>query len=171
MSILATLLLSLTVALLAAWGTLALWYKAPPRLRIAGVVLWPVFAVACIGALWCGHLETGAAVFAVAHGLLLIWWRNLRPSNDREWADDVAQTVGGKIDGSVVTLDKVRNFEWRSNSDYTPRWRTREYDLARLGSLDMIVSYWDRPSIAHVLMSFGFSGDEYVVILGGDTTR
>ena len=161
-SILATLLLSLTVALVAAWGALALWYKAPRGLRIAGVALWPAFAVACIGACWCGHLGIGIAVFAAAHGLLLLWWKSLRPSNEREWADDVAQTVGGKIDGSVVTLDKVRDFEWRSNSDYTPRWRTRECDLARLGSLDMIVSYWARPSIAHMLISFGFSGEDYV---------
>jgi hypothetical protein len=162
MPILATLIISLTVALVAAWGAFALWYKAPRRLALVSAVLWLAFAVACIGALWCGHPGTGIAVFAVAHGLLLVWWQNLRPSNNREWADDVAQTVGGKIDGSVVTLDKVRDFEWRSNTDYTPRWTTRSYDLARLSSLDMIVSYWDRPSIAHVLISFGFSEDEYV---------
>jgi hypothetical protein len=161
-SILATLFLSLTVALVAAWGALALWFKTPRGVRIIGAVLWSAFAVACIGAFWCGRLGTGVAAFALAHGLLLIWWKSLRPSNDREWADDVARTVGGKIDGNVVTLDKVRDFEWRSNSDYTPRWSTRSYDLARLHSLDMIVSVWARPSIAHMLISFGFSGDDYV---------
>jgi hypothetical protein len=161
-SILATLLLSLTVALVAAWGALALWYKAPRGLRTAGAALWPVLAVACIGAFWCGRLAAGVAAFALAHALLLIWWKSLRPSNARDWADDVAQTVGGKIDGSVVTLDKVRDFEWRSNSDYTPRWTPRSYDLAQLHSLDMIVSYWARPSIAHMLISFGFAADDYV---------
>jgi hypothetical protein len=161
-SILATLLLSLTVAVVAAWGALALRYKAPRGSRIIGASLWTGFAAACIGAFWCGHLAAGVAAFALAHALLLIWWRSLRPSNDREWANDVAQTVGGKIDGSVVTLDKVRDFEWRSNSDYTPRWTTRSYDLARLQSVDMIVSVWARPSIAHMLISFGFSGDDYV---------
>jgi hypothetical protein len=158
----ATILLSLTVALIAAWGVLALWYKAPRGSRIVCVALWPAIALACIGAFCCGHLATGAAVFAAAHGLLLVWWTSLRPSNNREWADDVAQTVSGKIDGNVVTLDKVRNFEWRSNSDYMPRWTTRSYDLERLHSLDMIVSVWARPSIAHMLISFGFSEDDYV---------
>jgi hypothetical protein len=161
-SILATLLLSLTVVLVTAWGVLALWYKAPRGSRIVCVALWPALAVACIGAFWCGHLGAGVAVFALAHGLLLLWWRSLRPSNDREWANEVAQTVGGKIDGNVVTLDKVRDFEWRSNSDYTPRWTTRSYDLAQLHSLDMIVSVWARPAIAHMLISFGFSQDDYV---------
>lgn len=161
-AILATLLLSLTIALVAAWGALALWYKTSRGVRGIGAALWTAFGVACIGALWCGRLGTGVAAFALGHGLLLIWWKSLRPASDRDWADDVAQTVGGRIDGSVVTLDKVRDFEWRSNSDYTPRWRPRSYDLARLHSLDMIVSYWDRPSIAHMLISFGFSSGDYV---------
>ncbi len=161
-AILAALLLSLTIALVAAWGALALWYKTSRGLRIIGAALWTAFGIACIGALWCGRLGTGLAAFALGHGLLLIWWKSLRPASDRDWADDVAQTVGGRIEGSVVTLDKVRDFEWRSNSDYTPRWSPRSYDLARLHSLDMIVSYWARPSIAHMLISFGFSQGDYV---------
>ena len=114
-SIPATSLLSLTVALVAAWGVLALRYQAPRGAGIVGAALWTALGVACIGAFWCGHLGTGVAIFALAHGLLLIWWKSLRPSNDREWADDVAQTVGGTIDGDVVTLDKVRDFDWRSS--------------------------------------------------------
>jgi len=161
--ILATLLLSLIVALAAAWGALALWYQTRRSMGLLCAPLWAVFGLACVGALCCGHREAGVAVFALAHGLLLIWWRRLSPSNDREWTDDVAQTVGGKIDGNVVTLDKVRDFVWRSNADYTPRWMTQSYDLARLRSLDMIVSYWARPSIAHMLISFGFGENDYVV--------
>jgi hypothetical protein len=122
-----------------------------------------VFGLASVGALWWGHLVTGVALFALAHGLLLIWWRRLSPSNDRDWTDDVAETVSGKIDGNMVTLDKVRDFVWRSETDYTARWTTRNFDLARLQSLDMIVSYWARPSIAHMLISFGFGENDHVV--------
>jgi uncharacterized protein DUF4105 len=161
--ILAALLLSPIVALIAAWGALALWYQTPRRIRTLCAALWAAFGLACIGALWSGHLGAVVAVFAPASGLLLIWWRSLSPSNDRDWVDDVAQTVGGKIDGNVVTLDKVRDFVWRSNTDCTPRWITRSYDLARLRSVDMIVSYWARPSIAHMLISFGFGENDYVV--------
>jgi hypothetical protein len=169
--ILATLLLSLIVALIAAWGAFALWYQTRRSMRthrrrgmwMLFAALWGVFSLACVGVLWWGHLGAGVAVFALAHGLLLIWWRSLRPSNDRDWTNDVAQTVGGKIDGNVVTLDKVRDFIWRSNTDYTPRWITQSYDLARLCSLDMIVSSWALPSIAHMLISFGFGENDYVV--------
>jgi len=62
-----------------------------------------------------------------------------------------------------VTLRNVRNFDWHSETDYTQRWETRQYDLDRLDSVDMILSYWTGPAIAHVLVSFGFTDGEHVV--------
>jgi len=57
----------------------------------------------------------------------------------------------------------VRNFDWRSSTDYTQRWETRSYDLDHLESLDMILSYWTIQAIAHVLISFGFDDGSHVV--------
>ena len=76
---------------------------------------------------------------------------------------DIVLEGPGTIDGNVVNLHDVRNFEWRSETDYTVRWETRSYDLDRLESVDMIMSYWSGPSIAHMLMSFGFGGGDHVV--------
>jgi hypothetical protein len=101
--------------------------------------------------------------FAVAFGALLIWWQRIAPSNDRIWADDVAQMTTGTVDGTHVTLHNVRNFEWRSNTDYTQQWETRDYDIDHLNSVDMITSYWAGPAIAHVLISFGFDDGAHVV--------
>jgi hypothetical protein len=103
------------------------------------------------------------AAFAVAFGGLLIWWQRIAPSNDRVWADDVAQMTTGTVEGNRVTLHNVRNFDWRSDTDYTQRWETREYDLDRLRSADMIMSYWTGPAIAHMLISFGFDDGRQVV--------
>lgn len=68
-----------------------------------------------------------------------------------------------RIDGDHVQLKNVRNFEWRSETDYTPRWENRTYDLTRLRSADLVLSYWMGPHIAHTLVSFGFDGGERVV--------
>ncbi len=94
---------------------------------------------------------------------LLIWWHRITPSNARVWADDVAQMTTGSVSGNRITLHNVRNFDWSSDTDYIQRWETRGYDLDRLNSVDMIMSYWNGPAIAHMLISFGFEGGEHVV--------
>jgi len=56
----------------------------------------------------------------------------------------------------------VRFFDWRTATDYDTRWETRTYDLDRLNSVDMILSYWTVSAIAHVLVSFGFDDGDHV---------
>jgi hypothetical protein len=156
---------TLFVLLTAIWGAYALWYQAPGRivLKRLGVALWVVFSLAMLTALWQGRAALGLVLFAVAFIGVLIWWRRLLPSNDRLWADDVAQMTTGRVDGNRVTLHNVRNFDWRSDTDYTQRWETRSYELDRLDSVDMIMSYWSGRMIAHMLISFGFSDGRHVV--------
>jgi hypothetical protein len=153
------------VCLLAAWGALALWFQVPGGwvLESLAVGLWIAFTLVILIALWRGRLALGAVSFAVAFAVLLTWWSLIQPSNNRLWADDVAQTTTGVVEGDHVTVHNVRNFDWRTKTDYTQRWETRTYDLRRLNSLDMILSYWSMPAIAHVLISFGFDDGEHVV--------
>ena len=160
-----TFLATLVVASSAIWGALALWYQAPggQALKSLCVILWVAFSLGILLALWQGRTTPGLLAFAVAFGALLMWWHRIAPSNDRIWADDVARMTTGTVDGSRVTLYDVRNFDWRSDTDYTQRWETRSYDLDRLNSVDMIMSYWTGPAIAHMLVSFGFDGGAHVV--------
>ena len=153
------------VCLLATWGAFALWFHVPGGwlLQSLGVGLWIAFSAVIVVALWRVRLAVGAVSFAIAFAALLVWWWQILPSNNRLWADDVAQMTTGVVDGDRVTLRNVRNFDWRSKTDYTQRWETRTYDLRRLTSLDMILSYWSMPAIAHVLISFGFDDGEHVV--------
>jgi hypothetical protein len=159
-----TLLATIIVGFCATWGAFVLWYQAPggQSLKILGIVLWVGFTLALLMALWQGRTVLALVAFAVAFGALLIWWQRIAPSNDRVWADDVAQMTTGTVDGKHVTLHNVRNFEWRSNTDYTQRWETRDYDIDHLNSVDMIMSYWAGPSIAHLLISFGFDDGAHV---------
>jgi hypothetical protein len=160
----ALLLATLLVGLAAVWGVMALWYQAPggPVRKRLSVALWAAFGLAVIIVLWLGRFALAAAAFAAGFGGLIVWWRRLRASNDRLWADDVAQMTHGTVAGNCVTLENVRNFAWRTQADYTERWETRRYDLERLNSVDMIMSYWSRRSIAHMLVSFGFDDGERV---------
>lgn len=160
-----TLLATLIVGGSAIWGTFAVWYQAPggPVLRTLSALAWVCLSVAVLVALWHGRTLPAVAAFALLFGGLLLWWQRIAPSNDRLWADDVARMTTGTVDGNRVVLQNVRNFEWRSDTDYTQRWETREYEMDRLRSVDMIMSYWDGPAIAHMLISFGFDDGRQVV--------
>ncbi len=153
------------VFLLAIWGSFALWFQVPHGFLLQSLVvgLWILFSLAIVVALWRGRLAGGTTSFAVAFAGLFFWWWQLQPSNQREWADDVAQMTTGVVDGDHVTLHNVRNFDWRTNTDYVQRWETRTYDMRGLDSVDMVLSYWSMSAIAHVLISFGFNDGEHVV--------
>lgn len=151
------------------WGVFALWFQGPAPLwaRLGLIVVWCLLGVLAMfpglvaplglarGAAWAG--------FGVAFAALLIGWAMLTPSHDRQWADDVARMLRAEVHGSQVTLHNLRNFDWRSPDDYTVRWESRDYDLARLESADLILSYWMGPAIAHTLVSFGFDDGRQVV--------
>jgi hypothetical protein len=159
----AMLVATLLLGIPAVWGALALWYQAPGgQLKSVIVLLWSAFALGVLIALWQGRAGLASLSFAIAFALLLLWWQHIVPTNERLWADDVAQITRGSIEGNRVTLQNVRNFDWRSNTDYTPRWETRGYDLDKLTSVDMIMSYWDGWAIAHMLISFGFDDGQHV---------
>lgn len=153
------------VSVLAGWGCLALWYQVPGgrALKSVSMALWVALSLAMLVALWQSRVALGVLGFALAFGVLLVWWQRLLPSNDRVWADDVAEMTTGTVEANRVTLHNVRNFDWRSNTDYTQRWETRSYDLQHLDSVDMILSYWSTRAIAHVLISFGFDDGNHVV--------
>jgi hypothetical protein len=155
---------SLLVGLPAAWAVLALWYQAPGghALKIVIVSLWIAFSLVTLIALWQGRAVLGLLVFAAAFAAVLFWWQQIPPTNERLWTDDVAQLTTGTVNGNQVTLHNVRNFDWRSNQDYTQRWETRTYNLEQLNCVDMIMSYWNGPAIAHMLISFGFEDGQHV---------
>jgi hypothetical protein len=158
-------LVTVIVGVAAIWGVFALWYQLPGHhaLKAVGVTMWVALGCATLIAMWSRRIAQGVLGFSAAFAILLVWWHRIPPSNDYIWADDVAQMTSGTVDGQRVTLQNVRNFDWRSDSDYTQRWETRRYDLDKLRSVDMIMSYWSGPAIAHMLVSFGFEDADYVV--------
>jgi hypothetical protein len=147
------------------WGAFALWYQAPGgrpgRAVCSG--LWVLLLVALAWLAAGGEARVALAGYLVAQALALLWWRSIRPSHQRVWADDVAQLLHGQVEGHRATLHHVRNFTWRRDDDYDVRWETRVYDLDHLAGADAILSYWDSPAIAHAMISFGFDDGRHLV--------
>ncbi len=161
LSIAGRLALALVVALSAAWACLALWFRLPGSegLRLTAAALWALLALGCCVALFLPpplrwRAGAGYLLLFLALGL---WWLSIRPSGERDWAPEVARLVSAERHGDRLTLHDVRNFDWQTPERYTVRWETRSYDLAQLRSVDLLVSYWMGPAIAHTLVSFGFA--------------
>jgi len=157
--------MALIVAVSGAWGALALWYQVPAGVvtRSASAIAWAVMTLTVLVLMWSRRGGVSALAYLLAFAVLLAWWSTIAPSNHRDWSDDVARMVTGSADGDRVTLYNVRNFRWRSDQDYDARWETRQYDLDRLASADVILSSWGMPGISHALMSFGFDDGSHIV--------
>ncbi len=147
------------VLLTSAWAWLALTIRGPSastRARRAIAWGWAALALLALILAWGGHPGWGLGGYAVAFALLLGWWFSLRPSQERDWADEVSRLLSSQRQGNQVALRHVRNFRWQGAEDYETRWEDRDYDLDGLETVDAVLSYWMGPAIAHTLVSFGF---------------
>ena len=145
------------------WGALAIWFRLAPaspdrEVLAGGLLLLAVVAIVCLVL----RRWRVVALYGVCFVAVFAWWVTLRPSNDRVWADDVARTASGTVDGDHLVMRNVRNFAWRSDSDFEPRWETRSYDLNALTGVDLFMSYWAGESIAHAIVSFGFADGQHL---------
>jgi hypothetical protein len=165
------LLVLLPLALLGAgataWGVLAIRYSDIERdgLRVGLATAFAVFGLVALSAFAHPRTRWSAAMaFAAVFLLLVAWWSTISPSNDRDWAPEYAMPPRATVEGDRVTLHNVRNFDYRTETDFTPGYEKRTYDLRRLDSLDLVASYWMGEAIAHVMLSFGFAGEDFVAV-------
>jgi hypothetical protein len=96
--------------------------------------------------------------------LVLGWWFNIAPSNERVWQADATVLPYATIEGDRVTVHNIRNSSYRSENDYTLAYYDKSYDLSKLDSVDLFAVYWMGPAIAHTIISFGFDGQDYLAV-------
>ncbi|UOO92315.1 MULTISPECIES: DUF4105 domain-containing protein [Vitreoscilla] len=145
------LLLSAWLAM--AWHTQQAFGSANNML----IGIWLIFSLFAIFKLWQPQRKLHAVY---THGLIVlmgvVWFLNIPAQQERLWQADVAKIMHYEKNGSIITLHNVRNFNWRSQTDFDARWETRQYDLNHITGINVIASYWMGPQIAHTLVSFDF---------------
>ena len=138
----------------AAWAFGALYFDFPTAATLAAslfvVVLLPTILFVR------GKLLKLAIVFG-AFAVVVLWWLTLKPSNDRPWQPDVAQTAWAEINGDQITIHNARNCDYRTEMDFTPQWETRTVRLSQMTGVDVAINFWGSPWIAHPIVSFQFS--------------
>jgi hypothetical protein len=161
------LLVACGLTVITGWGVLAIYYSDlnTMELRVALAALFGVLGLATIASLVQRRWRRWAlAGFALSFAVLLGWWGSITPSNDRNRKPEVAVLPYATMDGNRVTVHNIRNFDYRSETDFTPAYYDKTFDLDKLESVDLVASYWTGPAIAHVFLSFGFGANDYLAI-------
>ncbi len=161
------LLISIVVATMSAWGGLAIYYSNLPGewLRKVLAVAFVLFGAALL--IWyffSAKRILPIFIFCAAFLLLVGWWSTIPAMQDRDWAPEYAKLTHATINGDLVTIHNIRNFDYRTETDFTPRYYDKTFDLRQLDSVDVIASYWMGDAIAHVFLSFGFAGKDFLSI-------
>jgi hypothetical protein len=150
--------LAVAILLIGSWCSGAIWFRCgcdgAIRMLLAGAAMF--FSVTAALCLATRRRWPAMAVYWLAGGGLLLWWTAILPAGSREWAPDVAHSATAAFDGDRVMISNVRNFTWRSETDFDPVWEERSYALSHATGVDLIMSYWMGEAIAHTIVSFGF---------------
>ena len=122
------------------------------------------------------HKNIGfSAIWILAVGACLIagcstWKINsvadrLKPSNFRDWSPEFKQVSRMIRDGDRVTIDKVRNNVYMTETDFVLDYYERSFDLEQIRSVDFIVvPFQTAPMLAHTMLSFGLDDGTQLVI-------
>lgn len=156
---------SLFVFLSSIWLCFAIWVQEPLGWLMSRVMIgiWIAFAISILGIYATQHFfsrKIDVLVYILVFALSLFWYLNLSPKQDRNWSPEVAKILDYERQGNQVTLHNVRNFQWYQNGQFDERWETRTFDLDQITGINIIVSYWMGPQIAHTLVSFDFANSQ-----------
>lgn len=148
-----------------AWGSMAIFYAFTGPEWFKTVIL-TLFATSLpISFIFTRSLAKGTTICCGILIPLFIWWQTLQPTNNKNWAADVAKVSHGEVSNDILTLHNVRNFRYSAEDVITDeQWETRKYDLNKLTGLDLYLSYWASEHIAHTLLSWTFQDQEPLAI-------
>src|SRR5215510_14024115 len=146
---------SLFRIIIISWGTLAIYYSNLPwpglRLALAGV-----FASFAVWACWVTPRRGIPVLFLAVFLGIVLWWISISPSQDRHWRPEVAVMPRAFVDGDRIRITGVRNFDYRSQNDFTVRYEKQDVSLSHLTAVDFFVSYWREGLVGHTFLSFIF---------------
>ena len=158
------LVLAILVAIgVTGWAAAAIYFDSPlGSLRPVVAVLYLVAMLAAI--VFLRPAYQGALVALAGFVIVALWWFSLKPSDQRNWQPDNAETAYADVNGDQVTIHNFRNCNYRTETDYTCQWETRSYNLANLSGADIFITWWGSPWIAHPIVSFDFGDQGHVAM-------
>ncbi|MHC5307576.1 Lnb N-terminal periplasmic domain-containing protein [Bartonella sp. LJL80] len=149
------------------WCLFGFWYQLPggKTAFIIVAVLWSAAGVYGLINEWRKAWTSRILLILMFCGFA-VWWATIRPSLERDWAPELAHTVSGSIDRNspdTVYLVNIRDFDWITTETAHEKWISGTYDANAIVGMDIYLSYWMGPYIAHTLVGFTFSDGRHLV--------
>ena len=164
MRLLTKVTVTLVLILTWLWGGTALWLAGPGPHWIQMLIALAFGAFLPAAFLFTKSFAKGCIVSLCIFLLLLFWWQTLTPTSEKKWAPDVAKISHGEIQGNILTMYNVRNFDYKSETLFYQHWETRKYNLKNIQGIDIFLSYWASDHIAHTILSWDFGEDGHLPI-------
>lgn len=144
------------LVLLHGWALLALyfWFVSQPAIAL-------VVAVGYLGLLGLifrlarskPHAGWTSLVLFLA---VVVWWTGRKAEPGLKYPRETEQAARLEKEGDSLTVHAMRDFRYRSPTDYDARWSSRTFDLDQLEAVDLFFNNWGIPDIDHVITSFAF---------------
>jgi len=104
-------------------------------------------------------------IFIGVFVIIVLFLFLVRPSNDRNWNTDQAVLPEAFFNGDFVEIKNIRNFKYRSTTDYDVDYYDKTFDLNDLETVWYVVEpFSDFAGSAHTFLSFGFADNEYLSV-------
>jgi hypothetical protein len=156
------LVIGIVIACMTAWASLAIYYSNLPGETLRTDIAIGFAACTAAAFLFIKKRVWTLIGYLIIFCLIVAWWLTIKPSNDRNWQPDVAVLPYATIMDNRVTVHNIRNLSYRTETDFDAHYYDKTFDLTTLDSVDLIAVYWMGDAIAHIMMSFGFQGKDFV---------
>ena len=158
------ILIGLIISAMTLWAVGMLYFSPLLPESARAIAATGFAALTVLAFLFLPRRGRTALAALVVFAILVVLFLRIPASNDRDWQPEVAVTPWAEVKGDLVTIHGVRNFDYRTETDFDARWEDRTYDLRKLDSADVIAVYWAGKAIAHVMLSFGFQNKDYLAV-------
>ena len=95
---------------------------------------------------------------------LVFWFFSIEPMQNRDWVLENARVPEIEITGDLVTVRNIRNFNYRTETDFDVAYYDKTFDINKLKAADLFISFWDSKLIAHTILSFAFEDGEHLAV-------
>ena len=105
-----------------------------------------------------------AILFILLSYKLVFKFFKLRPSNKRAWVNDNKFTASISWNEDEVTIQNVRDFNWRTTRDYDERWIEMVVKPSTVKNIWFVLEYFDpiHRQLAHTILSFEFEDGTFL---------